>query len=239
MGVNKHGDKSVRLDKFLSNSTDLSRTEVKKLIKQKKVLIDGKLALSPDIKVSGNNEISLDNQVISQVQPKYIAIHKPVGYICSTQDETHPSVLTLLPKALAQDLHFAGRLDVDTTGLVLVSNDGDWTHRVTSPKRKQDKTYRVDLVDTLNPASIEQLENGLMLRSEEKATLPAKVVALSETQILLTLSEGRYHQVKRMLAAVGNHVTRLHRVSIGSITIEDLPQGEWRELTKTEVSRFL
>ena len=239
MGVNKTDDKNIRLDKFLSNSTDYSRTEIKKLVKQKRVLVDGKLAISPELKVCSRNEVSLDNQLVSQIQPKYIAINKPAGYICSTQDESHPSVLNLLPAELTKDLHFAGRLDVDTTGLVLVSNDGNWTHRVTSPKHKQKKTYLVDLVEPINPSAIEQLAKGLMLRGEEKTTLPAKVVTVTESQILLTISEGRYHQVKRMLAAVGNHVSKLHRVSIGEVEVDEIPEGEWKELGSSMVNSFL
>ena len=240
MGVSKpDDDKKVRLDKFLSNSTDYSRSEIKKIIKQKRVYVDGELTTSSEFKVCGKSEVLLDNKLISQTKPKYIAINKPTGYICSTQDESHPSVLNLLPAELARDLHFAGRLDVDTTGLVLVSNDGNWTHRVTSPKHKQNKTYRVDLVEPINSSAIELLAKGLMLRGEEKPTLPAKVVAVSEFQILLTISEGRYHQVKRMLAAVGNHVSKLHRVSIGEIEVDEIAEGEWKELEPSMVSSFL
>ncbi|MCW8878033.1 MAG: pseudouridine synthase [Kangiellaceae bacterium] len=240
MGVTKPDDiKKVRLDKFLAKSTTYSRSEVKRLIRQKRISVDGELAKAAEQKVSRLNRVKLDEELIVKRELTYIAINKPAGYICAAQDEVHPSVLKLLPKEHASDLHFAGRLDVDTTGLVLLSNDGNWTHRVTSPKHENFKVYRVDLAEPISAQAVEQLISGVKLRGEDNLTLPAKVDLLTEKQILLSISEGRYHQVKRMLAAVGNHVNRLHRVSVGGVSIGDLAEGEWKELDLAQVKNYL
>ena len=128
-------------------------------------------------------------------------------------------------------------MDIDTTGLVLITDDGQWSHRVTSPKHKQAKVYHVSLVEDISNEAIQQLKEGVLLKGEKKKTLPAGIESLSERTILLTLREGKYHQVKRMLAAVGNSVSQLHRQQIGSIILDpQLKEGAWRELTAEEIA---
>jgi 16S rRNA pseudouridine516 synthase len=164
-------------------------------------------------------------------------LHKPADYVCSTDDPLHPTVLALLDMADRRDLHTAGRLDLDATGLVLVTDDGAWSHRVTSPRHPRPKVYRVELAEPLTEAAAEQLRTGVHLHGERRPTRPAQVEALSERQVQLTIEEGRYHQVKRMFAAVGNRVLTLHRERIGCVALDPgLAPGEWRPLTAEEVA---
>jgi 16S rRNA pseudouridine516 synthase len=157
--------------------------------------------------------------------------------VCSTADGEHQTVLDLLFTSNRESLHIVGRLDLDTTGLLLITDDGQWSHRITSPKHQHAKIYHATLTDDISDEAIKRLETGLTLKGEDKPTLPAEVERLDSKTILLTLYEGKYHQVKRMLAAVGNHVERLHREQIGKIILDDgLKAGEWRELSADEIN---
>jgi 16S rRNA pseudouridine516 synthase len=145
-------------------------------------------------------------------------------------------VIDLLPDELAGRLHPVGRLDLGTTGLLLLTSDGQWSHRITSPRHHCSKTYRVTLAEPLSDEAQRQLETGLQLRNDNNTTRPASVERLSDGVIDLTITEGRYHQVKRMVAAIGNHVDALHRHRIGSLALDDsLAPGEFRHLTDTEI----
>ncbi|MCW8994509.1 MAG: pseudouridine synthase, partial [Psychromonas sp.] len=133
----------------------------------------------------------------------------------------------------------AGRLDADTTGLTLITDDGQWSHQITSPRRKCAKRYRVTLAQPLADNAVERFKEGIQLKSENQPCLPATLIRLSETEVLLTISEGKYHQVKRMFAALGNHVISLHREQIGKIELDkNLAAGEWRYLTEDEVNNI-
>ncbi len=186
------------------------------------------------------DSVTLDGQSIEPPGPRYFMLHKPAGYVSATLDAAHPTALELLrgePRYL--DLQIAGRLDRDTTGLLLLTDDGDWNHRLTSPARQCEKVYRVQLRDPLSPQAIAQLETGILLRGEQRPTRPARVAITAQTdrrQVLLTILEGKYHQVKRMFAATGNLVLGLHRESIGGITLDpSLGPGEYRPLSAAEV----
>ena len=186
------------------------------------------------------DSVTLDGQYIEPPGPRYFMLHKPAGYVSATVDAAHPTALELLrgePRCL--DLQIAGRLDRDTTGLLLLTDDGDWNHRLTSPARQCEKVYRVQLRDPLSAQAIAQLEAGILLRGEQRPTRPARVAITDQTdrrQVLLTILEGKYHQVKRMFAATGNLVLGLHRERIGGITLDpNLGPGEYRPLTAAEV----
>ena len=221
----------MRLDRYIAESTGLPRSQAQRTIKQKRVALDGTLCNRPSAHVGKDTVVTLDGVETTPHGHFYILLHKPAGYECTHGDGVHPSVFELLIEDLpnARALHFAGRLDVDSTGLVLMTTDGAWSHRVTSPRRKQPKTYRVGLTEPLTEATAERLRAGILLRGETKPTRPAEVEILNERTIRLTLTEGRYHQVKRMLAAVNNRVESLHRERIGPWTLGDLEPGEWRE----------
>jgi len=227
----------MRLDKYICQHTNLTRSLAKKAISCGQVSVNLECVKNTAYKVKLQDEVFFSGQRISTPGHRYLMLNKPRGYICSTQDEVHPSVLNLIDVAKRDRLHIAGRLDVDTTGLVLITDDGQWSHRVTSPKQNCQKTYQVDLAENIDAEIIELFAKGLLLKNETKPTLPAKLVLQSKNKALLSIQEGRYHQVKRMFAAVGNHVEALHRVSIGSIILDDqLGDGEWRYLTEDEIS---
>ena len=223
----------MRLDKFISNSTAFTRSQTGKLIRKGNITVNGSVIKQAAYKVLADDEVQYMGIRINKSKKRYIMLHKPKNVVCATKDGEHQTVLNLLMISNIKRLHIAGRLDIDTTGLVLITDDGQWSHRITSPKHKQAKVYRVSLSDDISDEAIKQLETGIILKGEEKKTLPAEVEVLDNKTILLTLHEGKYHQVKRMLAAVGNHVEQLHRQQIGNIILDPkLKEGAWRELTE-------
>lgn len=168
---------------------------------------------------------------------RYIAIHKPSNTICSNVDEVYPSLFSTLNINRVSELHIAGRLDVDTTGLVLATDNGRWSFNIIRPSCQCKKTYRVGLSKPLTDTAIQQLSQGVFLQGESQQTRPATVSLSSHKEVLLTITEGKYHQVKRMFAAVGNRVISLHREKIGDVSL-DIGPGQWRYLTTEEVNSF-
>ncbi|MBM7456209.1 16S rRNA pseudouridine516 synthase [Oceanisphaera litoralis] len=226
----------MRLDRFLSESTGLTRSVAKKALHRGDVTVDGIVVKNSSQQIDGQ-EVCLEGRLLMAPGPRYLLLHKPAGYISSTQDEDHPCVLQLLPTELRRGIQCAGRLDVDTTGLLLLTDDGQWSHRLRSPKKACNKVYRVDLAEPLAADVAERFAQGVDLHGEDKTTLPATLEVITPTRVLLTIQEGKYHQVKRMFAAVGNHVSGLHRLQIGNIVLDDsLAPGEWRHLTAAEVA---
>jgi len=229
----------MRLDNLISKSLGISRAESKKLIAKGGVKVNGLLQKSKNTQVKDSDAVVYGNEQLEFPERQYLMLNKPKGYICSTVDEVLPSSLQLINIRASKELHFAGRLDADTTGLVLISDDGQWTHRITSPKYKQPKRYLVKLEKTISVSQISELESGVKLKDSDKRTLPASVSRVSDRTIRLTIVEGRYHQVKRMIAAVGNRVEELHREAIGPLELEpSLAVGHWRKLTSKELSSF-
>lgn len=228
----------MRLDKFLSHQLEISRNQVNKLLKDGAIRVDDDIVKTGAYKISPEQHIFFDDQLIEQ-RPghRYIMLHKPAGYVCSTDDPLHPTVLYFIEEPMVGKLHSAGRLDCDTTGLVLLTDDGQWSHRITSPRYECEKTYLVTLQKPLSDDLIAQFAQGILLRNESAPTKPAKLNILDEYHASLTISEGRYHQVKRMFAAVGNHVVALHRSHIGGIAL-DVAEGEYRHLTEDEIQQF-
>jgi 16S rRNA pseudouridine516 synthase len=227
----------MRLDYFVANATSLSRREAKKAISTGRVRVDGQACRKPASPLGTHTQVSLDGQPLSLPAERYLMLHKPGGVISATSDSQQPTVLDLLPSAISHGLHIAGRLDADTTGLLLLTTDGQWSHRITSPRVECPKTYRVTLAEPIDDLAITQLQQGVSLHGEPKPTRPANVHVLNAREIDLTLSEGRYHQVKRMLVAVGNHVTGLHRWRVGTLVLDNsLAPGQYRELTAEEVN---
>lgn len=223
----------MRLDKFLAHTADLTRTLAKQVIRQQRVTINLKTAQSPSQVVVTSDEIRFDDKLLNILGNRYIMLHKPADYVCTRDDSYHADIFSLLENS--DDLHAAGRLDADTTGLVLLTNDGQWSHRVTAPRHKCGKVYRVTLAQVLTNSQISQITQGVMLHGEDQPTLPAQLEPVSELQVRLTIHEGKYHQVKRMFAAVENKVVTLHRESIGQIKLDNnLQPGEWRELSNEE-----
>ncbi|PCH97509.1 MAG: 16S rRNA pseudouridine(516) synthase [Gammaproteobacteria bacterium] len=240
----------MRIDKFICKSTELTRNEAKKLLKSGEVRVNGEPAKNAAMQVHENNCITIDGQELTARTSRYYMLHKVADSICSNVDEVYPSVLNFLEVDKAFDLHIAGRLDADTTGLVLITDDGRWSHNVISPKKHCQKIYRVWLRNSIDAKKaiqlIAQFKQGLQLQGEVSLTRPAILElvndidsAKNETkEVLLTITEGKYHQVKRMFSAVGNKVVGLHREQIGAIKLGDLAPGKWRTLTSEEVALF-
>lgn len=227
----------MRLDKFLSQQLGISRSLVARELRAGNVMVDDEVVKSGSMQVGLDNEVAYDGNVLVQVTgPRYFMLNKPEGYVCSIDDPTHPTILYFIDEPVAQKLHAAGRLDIDTTGLVLLTDDGQWSHRITSPKHHCEKTYRVQLSEDIADDVAVQFEQGVMLNGEKSLTKPAQLEIISPRDVRLTISEGRYHQVKRMFAAVGNHVCGLHRERVGEIRLdEQLEPGEYRPLTEAEI----
>jgi 16S rRNA pseudouridine516 synthase len=163
-------------------------------------------------------------------------LNKPTGCVSANKDKNSLTVFDHLLVPRRDQLHVAGRLDKDTTGLIIATDDGKWSHRLTSPKHEHSKRYRVSLAEGITPEAKQQLEQGIMLEGEKKITKPAVIVVLEPKIINLNITEGRYHQVKRMLLAVGNEVVGLHREAVGHIELDpDLQFGAWRHLTPQEI----
>ena len=227
----------MRLDKFLCDALGATRKEATKIIKSGDVTVNGVTQKSGAFKVSDSCCVEWQDREIALHGPRYIMLFKPEGFVCSHEDGFNHTAFVLLDEVRMEKLHFAGRLDVDTTGLVLITDDGKWSHRITSPKHKCDKTYRVWLADPISDDYVDKFAQGIELRNEREATLPAKLEVIDSHEALLTIVEGKYHQVKRMFAALGNKVEALHRERIGEIVLdEDLEPGEYRYLTEDEVN---
>ncbi|EHA1126307.1 16S rRNA pseudouridine(516) synthase RsuA [Vibrio navarrensis] len=228
----------MRLDKFLCDALGATRKEATKILKSGEVTVDEQVRKSGAFKVSEKSVVEWQGRELAVQGPRYIMLYKPEGFVCSHEDGFNHTAFVLLDEIKMDELHFAGRLDVDTTGLVLITDDGKWSHRITSPKHKCDKTYRVWLADPIGSDYQEKLAAGIQLRNEKELTLPAQmtVVNEAENELLLTIHEGKYHQVKRMFAALGNKVEQLHRERVGEIALdENLEPGEYRYLTQEEI----
>ncbi|EGQ7929536.1 16S rRNA pseudouridine(516) synthase RsuA [Vibrio vulnificus] len=228
----------MRLDKFLCDALGATRKEATKILKSGEVTVNEQVQKSGAVKVTEECVVEWQGRELVTQGPRYIMLYKPEGFVCSHEDGFNHTAFVLLDEVKMDELHFAGRLDVDTTGLVLITDDGKWSHRITSPKHKCDKTYRVWLADPIGSDYEEKLAAGVQLRNEKELTLPAQmtIVNADENEVLLTIHEGKYHQVKRMFAALGNKVEQLHRERIGAIELdENLEPGEYRYLTQEEI----
>lgn len=229
----------MRLDKFVCDCTGLTRSQAGKLIRQGEILLNGVLCKQPSQQVRDTDSVLYDGEPLALIGPRYILLHKPAGYVCSTDDPDHNTVFVLLEEANADKLHTVGRLDLDTTGLLLITDDGQWSHKISSPKHQCAKTYRAWLADPVEDSAIAQFAEGVLLRGEKDLTKPAQLEIVSPTECLLTIHEGRYHQVKRMFAALGNKVVRLHRERVGSLQLDaGLAEGEYRHLSADEIASF-
>lgn len=229
----------MRLDFFIAHATGLSRREVKALVSSGAISIAGEQRVRASLHLAEGQQVFCNGELLQLPGHRYVMLNKPVDVVSSTSDRDGTSVLQLLPAEWRRDLHIVGRLDADTTGLLLLSSDGQWSHRITSPRAACNKVYFVTTARPLTEQMIGQLREGVMLRGDERPTLPATVEAVDACHLRLTISEGRYHQVKRMLAAVGNHVVALHREQIGALRLdESLAAGEYRSLLPDEIALF-
>lgn len=227
-----------RLDKIISATGKKSRREVREMVRQGRVLVDGKPAPAADMKVDPQTAvILLDGEPLGYEKFTYVMLHKPAGVLTATEDRRQETVLDLLPPELRRRaLSPVGRLDKDTEGLLLLTNDGQLAHRLLSPKSHVDKVYYARVDGALEPGDIAAFAAGMTL-GDGLECLPAGLEILSTAEALVTLREGKFHQVKRMLAARGKPVLYLKRLSMGRLRLDPaLAPGAWRMLTEEERS---
>jgi 16S rRNA pseudouridine516 synthase len=229
----------MRVDKFIGNNTQLSRTQIHIALKQGIIRINETVISKTNAKMNEGDEVFLNNLRIDERKPRYLIMNKPAGYVCATADSEHPTVIDLIELPFKNELQLVGRLDRDTTGLLLITDDGQWNHRISSPKHNHSKSYLVTTASPIKEEAITLFSQGIVLHGETKPTLPAELEILSSNKARISICEGKYHQVKRMFAAVENHVVTLHRERIGALSLPtDLAQGNYRELTATEIAQI-
>lgn len=228
-----------RLDKIISTQTGYSRKDVKELIKKKRVLVNEEVVTKSDIKVNPEIDIVLlDGRKINFKKYVYLMLNKPKGYISATEDRTMQTVLDLVPEEyLHRNLFPAGRLDKDTTGLMLITDDGNFAHNILSPQKHVDKTYNVTIDIPLTVEMVEGFKNGVMLNDGECKSAILEINDTYNATVILT--EGRYHQIKRMFGCFGAKVIELERTAIGNFKMpNDLQIGECREFTEEELNQI-
>lgn len=228
----------MRIDKYLSNMGVGSRKEVKEYIKNGSILVNGEIITKPTVHVDENKDIiKINNKEIIYKKYIYIMLNKPQGVVSATKDFGE-TVLDLLDEEYQnKDIFPAGRLDKDTEGLVLLTNDGKLAHNLLSPKKKVYKKYYAEVDAKLDEEDIKRFEEGIFLENESYLTLPAKLEILSPKECYVYIKEGKYHQVKRMLSTLGKNVVYLKRLEIGNLKLdESLELGDYRELTEEEIN---
>ncbi|WP_057832610.1 pseudouridine synthase [Colwellia sp. TT2012] len=231
---------TTRLDRFISQSYQVNRKAVRLILAQKRVYVDGVVATDIAQIVDQFSTIVLDDNILQANKAHYIMLNKPVGVVCATKDEKHKTVIDLLvgkfEQATRDSLHIVGRLDLNTSGLVLLTNDSRWSERLTSPALKVAKGYRVSLMNPLTTGYISAFAQGMYFSYEKITTQPATLRIISPFEAEVILTEGRYHQIKRMFGRYQNKVVALHRHSIGQLSLDkSLNIGDSRVLNNEEV----
>ena len=232
----------MRLDKFLSEMSGWTRSEVKKIVRTGSVTVDGNEVKKPETKIDEKLSIvRVDGRQIKYNKYEYYMLNKPKGFVSATTDREHKTVVDIISSSEKKDLFPVGRLDIDTEGLLLITNDGELAHRLLSPKNHVEKTYYVEVSGILDDVDVDAVEKGLDI-GEEKNTTPAKMEILKTdiqnniSSCYLTIHEGKFHQVKRMMKKLGKTVTYLKRVSMGSLILDSkLKKGNYRKLTEQEI----
>lgn len=229
-----------RLDRFISEHCQINRKSVRLLVAQKRIVVDDVVASDVAQAVDTFSVITLDNEILQANQALYIMLHKPIGVVCATKDDKHRTVIELLGEQWSQaekdSLHIVGRLDLNTSGLVLLTNDSRWSEKLTSPEHKVEKCYQVTLANPVTADYIEPFAQGMYFSYEDITTQPVKLSLLSTYVSEVILTEGRYHQIKRMFGRFQNPVVALHRQSIGRLILDDtLMVGFSRSLVEAEI----
>ena len=218
-----------------------SRRDCQQLIQHHHVLFNDTSVIDPEQELAVDNlSFSVDGEPYRYRIKAYLALHKPAGYECSRQPRDHPSIFSLLPDSLLRrGVQCVGRLDQDTTGLLLLSDDGDFIHQHTSPKKQIGKTYQITCKHMFSSELVEKLQTGVQLHDEPEPLRARQCHALTEKSLQMVINEGKYHQVKRMIAAAGNRVVSLHRYAIGDYTLpEDLLPGAWKWLEANDLAQL-
>ena len=231
----------MKLDRLLAKHDSLGRTKARALIVAGRVHVDGRPIRRVDHEVDRFSAVELDGIPLRPSERRlHLMLHKPVGILSATSDPVHRTVIDLIDDPDRHTLHLVGRLDRNTSGLILLTNDGNWSKPLMAPETKVPKIYLVETRDPIPSSAIEAFAAGFHFPTEDLTTLPAALEILAERRARLTLHEGRYHQIKRMFHRIGNRVAKLHRESIGTIHLPpDLGPGQWRILTEEEIGRVM
>lgn len=227
----------MKLSRILSNQNGISRKQANGLIASRCVAIDGSICSDPARDVTAFEQVTQNGRIIQAgVTAHYLMMNKPAGILSATRDPAHKTVIDLIDTPRVEDLHIAGRLDRASTGLLLLTNDGQWSRRLTDPHLKKPKVYCVSTAAPITPETAGRFANGFWFEYEQLRTSPAELEILESNLARVTIYEGRYHQIKRMFHAVGNRVTALHRETMGVINLDTaLPPGGYRPLTIDEI----
>lgn len=226
----------VRIDKILSELGFGSRQEIKKYVKAGKIRINDNIVKKPEEKLNSEvDKLFFEGKEVEVEEFETFILYKPAGYVCATKDNVHKTVMELIDSK-RKNIVPVGRLDLDTEGILILTNDGDLNHRLVSPSSHVDKTYYAIFEGKLNENAVEMTKNGLDI-GEGEVSKPAKLEIISSNEIMLTIHEGKFHQVKRMVKALGGEVTYLKRVAFGGLRLEDLKlkKGESRKITEIEM----
>lgn len=228
----------MRIDRLLSNLPRFNRQHARLLLAEGRVRIDAQVCRDSRYDVRVFDRVEVDDDVVQAGKPaRYFMLHKPVGVVSATNHPEHRTVLDLLDEPDRHELHLAGRLDLNTSGLLLITNDGLWSRRATAPDGNHAKVYQVQTEQVIDPTAIEVFAQGLYFAYEDLTTRPALLEILAPRQARLTLHEGRYHQIKRMFGHFQNKVIGLHRQSLGAIVLDPaLAPGAYRALTPAEIA---
>lgn len=228
-----------RLDRHLSRALELKRGDVRRLLAQGRVVVDGTVARDIQQIITPFSKVCCDGQVTQSRTPRYVMLHKPSGVVSATVDVRHTTVIDLLGQPWKAELHIVGRLDFNSTGLLLLSNDGRWSRQLSLPDSKLLKRYRVRVQKPLTVEHVKAFQLGLFLQYEGVRTRPAALTILSDFEAEVGLVEGRYHQIKRMFGQFDNKVLSIHRFAVGTLTLDaGLAPGQSRELSLRELDRL-
>lgn len=227
--------KYSRLDRYIGKELGISRRKVKPLLARKRIFVDGKVADDVQQQIGPFTHVVFDEQILQAQQPLYIMLNKPRGVVSATKDLKHKTVIDLLPGIGPPSLHIAGRLDFNSTGLMLLTNDGRWSRHISSPDNQVTKQYQVTVKNPITDEMVRAFEAGIYFEYEAATTLPASLSRLSSRVAQVTLMEGRYHQIKRMFGRFQNPVLELQRQAVGGLTLcPGLAKGESKVLSPDE-----
>ncbi|WP_414429931.1 pseudouridine synthase [Alcanivorax sp. IL3] len=229
-----------RLDRFLSNRLQISRSNLRLLLAAGRVQVNDEVERDRQRRIGPFDVVVCDGEILQANRPRYLMINKPPAVVSATRDDHHHTVLDLLPEDQREGLHLAGQLDFNSTGLVLLTNDGDWSRQLSQPENQVRKHYRVTVEKPLTEEYVAAFSEGMWFEYEGIVTRPAELSIRSACEADVWLCEGRYHQIKRMFGRFDNKVLTLHRLAIGNLVLDEkLKPGEWRELTSSELAVFL
>ena len=224
----------MKLSRFLYHHTSHGKNDVRRILAAGRVTVDGKVERDSQSDIGDFTQVTLDDRVLRDTSAVYLMLNKPAGYLSATVDDEHRTVMELIDTP--ETLHIAGRLDRASTGLLILTNDGKWSRRLTEPKEGVSKVYEVTTAEPITKETAMRFQQGIYFAYEDLTTQPAELQILSAQRAQITIYEGRYHQIKRMFHAVDNRITSLHRLSMGAIQLdESLTAGQSRNLTQQEI----